>query len=116
MTALELRNRLSSVAGLSLPASAIFDHPTPSALAGYLCANVAPAETSPPVLDGIEQLADLLAAVDQDSDRRPEIITRLEGLLADFRSRSADNTTAFRDLSVASDDEMFDLINRELGI
>jgi NAD(P)-dependent dehydrogenase (short-subunit alcohol dehydrogenase family) len=116
VTALELRNRLSGVAGLTLPASVIFDHPTPSDLAGYLCANVAPAETAVLVLDGIDQFAGLLTGVDQDSDKRPEIITRLEGLLADFRSRTADNATAYRDLSVASDDEMLDLINRELGI
>jgi len=116
VTALELRNRLSAVAGLTLPASVIFDHPTPTALAGYLCTNVAPAETTPPVLDGLDRLAELLAAVDQDSDKRPEIITRLEGLVADFRSRTADNAKARRQLSMASDDEMFDLINRELGI
>jgi hypothetical protein len=69
-----------------------------------------------PVLDGIDQLAGLLSGIDQDSDKRPEIITRLEGLLADFRSRNAESAAAYRDLSVASDDEMFDLINRELGI
>ena len=116
VTALELRNRLSAVAGLTLPASVIFDHPTPTALAGYLCTNVAPAETALPVLDGLDRLADLLSAVDQDSDKRPEIITRLEGLVADFRSRTADNAKARRQLSMASDDEMFDLIDRELGI
>jgi len=116
VTALELRNRLSAAAGLTLPASVIFDHPTPTALAAYLCANVAPAETALPVLDGLDRLADLLSAVNQDSDKRPEIITRLEGLVADFRSRTADNAKAQRQLSMASDDEMFDLIDRELGI
>ncbi|GAB1818689.1 hypothetical protein HerbRD11066_18530 [Herbidospora sp. RD11066] len=116
LTALELRNRLSRVAGLTLPASVIFDYPTPAALAGYLCANVVPVETAPPVLDGLDRLAAQLAEVDQDSDRRVEIVIRLEGLLADFRARTADNATAYQDLSVASDDEMFTLIDRELGI
>ncbi|MFD0661025.1 acyl carrier protein [Thermocatellispora tengchongensis] len=116
LTALQLRNQLSGVAGLTLPASVIFDYPTPAALAGYLCANVVPAETALPVLDGLDRLASLLAAVDEDSDRRAEIIVRLEGLIADFRSRTMDNTTSYRDLSAASDDEMFELIDRELGI
>ncbi|MFI7455074.1 SDR family NAD(P)-dependent oxidoreductase, partial [Nonomuraea sp. NPDC049714] len=116
LTALELRNLLSSGVGLPLPASVIFDYPTPAALAGHLCAGIVPAETALPVLDGLDRLASLLSAVDQDSDRRSEIITRLEGMIADFRTGTAENTTTYRDLSVASDDEMFDLIDRELGI
>ncbi|HEY1971662.1 MAG TPA: SDR family NAD(P)-dependent oxidoreductase, partial [Pseudonocardia sp.] len=116
LTALELRNQLSSAAGLTLPASVIFDYPTPAALAGYLCANVVPTETALPVLDGLDRLASLLSAVDQDSDRRSEIIIRLEGMIADFRTRTADNATTYHELSVANDEEMFDLIDRELGI
>ncbi|WP_028933448.1 type I polyketide synthase [Pseudonocardia spinosispora] len=115
VTALELRNLLTGASGLPLPASVIFDYPTPGELAGHLCANVVPAETALPVLDDLDRLAALLASVDEHSERRPEILTRLEGLTADFRSRTSDNATAFRELSVASDAEMFDLIDRELG-
>ncbi|UCM86665.1 type I polyketide synthase [Streptomyces marincola] len=52
LTAVELRNRLNTATGLRLPATVIFDHPTPSALAAHLGTRLAPAPAAPARPDG----------------------------------------------------------------
>ncbi|WP_346140055.1 type I polyketide synthase [Streptomyces virens] len=47
LTAVDLRNQLATATGLTLPATLVFDYPTPTALAGHLLAGLLGDDTGP---------------------------------------------------------------------
>jgi hypothetical protein len=72
------------------------------------------APEAPPVLDRLDALGRDLVAVTQDDNDWPEIGRRLESLLGRWRAaRRGDHSGA--DLATASDQEIFELIDQELG-
>ncbi len=117
MMSVRLRNRLAAESGLTLPATLVFTYPTPAALADYLLALLLPDGVgAEPVLQDLERLEAALASLDPDPDARARIGRKLQGLLR--RWTGAGQSGAVLDdstLASVSDDEMFDLIDRELG-
>ncbi|MFC8455055.1 phosphopantetheine-binding protein, partial [Kitasatospora sp. NPDC057223] len=126
--AVDLRNRLNAATGLRLPATALFDHPTGTALAAHISAELAPAATagaSPvpaPARSLLELVAELEAATSGAADRPAgdgtpdgldEAVERLQDALA--RLRTAQGDTGVQQLDEVSDDELFDFIDGQLG-
>ncbi|MFD0686283.1 type I polyketide synthase [Actinomadura fibrosa] len=117
LTAVELRNRLSAAIGQRLPATLVFDHPTPAALAGHLRARLAPADGTAlrTHLDALE------AAVTGIDVSRPECRTVEERLKAILRRLTGDGTAGRAadlgnaDLTSATDEEIFAEIDNGTG-
>ncbi|MEU6882656.1 SDR family NAD(P)-dependent oxidoreductase [Streptomyces sp. NPDC046712] len=66
LAAVDLRNRLGAATGLRLPTTLVFDHPTPTALAGRLLVELLPDEAGADTGAEAGQTAAVAARVDDD--------------------------------------------------
>jgi NADPH:quinone reductase-like Zn-dependent oxidoreductase/acyl carrier protein len=120
LTAVELRNRLSSTTGLRLAATLVYDHPTPAEVVEHLCAQIAPGEDGAvgAVLGQFDRLDAVLGGLASDAatsaETRQAVAMRLQALLSawDGHTQHADDLTVLRS---ATDEQIFEFIDGRYG-
>jgi acyl carrier protein len=114
LMSLDLRRRLQRATGIKLPATVAFDHPSPHHLAGRLREELLE-DVAPPVLAAIAQLESALSAPAANDGEREEVEARLRALLSKWSNGAGMVEPVVEDLRAATDDELFDLIDRNLA-
>ncbi|MFD0278332.1 SDR family NAD(P)-dependent oxidoreductase [Kitasatospora sp. NPDC127111] len=126
LTAVELRNRLNSATGLRLPATAVFDYPSPTALAdfvaGELFGSVAEEPGTLSAYSGLDRLEASLTELLGDDGARARVTARLKDILSVLSDAAGsgegddDGVSVADKIQSASDDDMFDFIDNQLGL
>ncbi|WP_455568561.1 SDR family NAD(P)-dependent oxidoreductase [Streptomyces netropsis] len=116
LTGVRLRNSLAKELGLRLPATTVFDHPSPGQLAAHLVELlVGTVDTTALALERLDELRRSVTGPAPGDLDRELVAQRLTDLLAELRPPTGPEADA-GDLDAATADEIYAYIDNELGI
>nr|BAP34740.1 type I polyketide synthase [Streptomyces sp. ML694-90F3] len=130
VSAVDLRNRLATACGVPLPATVVFDHATPAALAAHLWTLLYENTTVPGAADGeipvsaaLDRLEARIAALSREEIEGARVGARLAALAgrvaaalgADPAAGGTAGAGVADRIDTATADDLFDLIDNELG-
>ncbi|MEU2874518.1 type I polyketide synthase [Streptomyces olivoreticuli] len=109
VSAVELRNRLIAATGVRLPATLVYDHPTPDAVVRLVRARLS--RTATPVRDMDSVVAELESLLTAGAELSAETVARLKAVTAGRDGGPGGSTGGALDLESASDDDLFRLMD-----
>ncbi|MFD9961351.1 type I polyketide synthase [Amycolatopsis sp. NPDC058986] len=118
VTAVDLRNRLSAASGMRLPATVVFDYANPRALAEHLWSGLCPGGEGRdvPLTTELDRLEARLDGLSHDEIERDRVTVRIQAMLTKLnRALGGTGPTVADRLETASTDDLFALIDDELG-
>ncbi|HRI63721.1 MAG TPA: SDR family NAD(P)-dependent oxidoreductase [Polyangium sp.] len=112
LMAVELRNRLAAIMNQRLPATLLFNHPTPQALARHMNSLISPAEVLPAHTE-IEKLEEAISQITANEDARKNVAIRLRAMLAKLEPEPRDLALT-SNIQSLEDDALFSIIDQRL--
>nr|WLE93513.1 PKS T1(KS-AT-KR) [Streptomyces sp.] len=115
LTAVEFRNALGTATGIRVPATVVFDYPTPVAVSEYLRGELVGDDSAGNRLGSeVDRLESALFAAAVSEPESAEITARLQNLLARWKE-SHERAAAGEDIASATKDELYEILQKEFG-
>ncbi|MET3805465.1 acyl transferase domain-containing protein/acyl carrier protein [Nakamurella sp. UYEF19] len=120
LAAVELRNRLTKLAGCKLPATVTFDFPNVVALAEHLTeqltSRLTPVATAAPAMtpeDQLGRLEEMLLRAEPTGDAHSRIVQRLQAITAAWIERGGVAAADRAEIATASAEDIFSILDEE---